>query len=203
MTNAEIAAIAQAVAQAVAQTLATMSPAASPAAVGAAPAAPAVVVPAPAPAPAVIAPAPLPYHGVGGFMVMDRVAPNTPGTVTLPQTRNTLALPMTNTAKLTEGESLMSYIGRVCSQCGVPPDQEDMAIANTAQLINGFESLLARAGIDRMNPWSLGSQAKWPLAADIYYNRAAYMTDAERAQEAAAQAAADLPCSPRPEPTPP
>lgn len=110
--------------------------------------------------------------GPSGWRVDDIVPPGTPGTVTLPKTGHTLSLPQpsddpTNPGK---GEMLMGYIARVHKQCGSPTFPQGLGA-----LFLGTEGLFAPG-----RPWD-AKGTYWPEAADKFYNREAYMTDAEKA----------------------
>lgn len=113
--------------------------------------------------------------GPSGWRVDDIVPPGTPGTVTLPKTGHTLSLPQPNPADPTHGEMLIGYIARVHKQCGSPTFPQGLGA-----LFLGTEGLFAPG-----KPWDAAG-TYWPEAADRFYNREAYMTDAEKAAQAAA-----------------
>lgn len=115
--------------------------------------------------------------GPSGWRVDDIVPPGTPGTVTLPKTGHTLSLPQPSPDPNNpgRGEMLMGYIARVHKQCGEPTFPQGLGA-----LFLGTDGLFAPG-----RPWD-AKGTYWPEAADKFYNREAYMTDAEKAAQAAA-----------------
>jgi hypothetical protein len=139
-----------------------------------------VVIPqaAPAPVPAPVASVPaltgaVTYHGdSAGNRVDDRVAPGTPGTVTLQTTGNTLSVPQPG------NEGFAAYAGRIREQAA----PAGMTVPyNFGDIIYRGDGLFAAFGGYKAD----GSN--WPIAADAYYNPDKYRDPAEAARIKAQQ----------------
>jgi hypothetical protein len=136
-----------------------------------------VPVPVPVPATAVT------WSSERGYRVDDIVPVNTPGTRRLLKTGHVLSTPLSNAASPIDGEMFPGYCFRVYKQAG---GTVEAASEVMVKLMGGMtESLFEKFGgyaVDGSN---------WHLAADKYFNAAAYMTPEQLAAEDAKLAAWD------------
>lgn len=123
------------------------------------------------PAPALPTLSAVTYHQApNGERRDDRCGPGTPGTVTLPLTRNTLSLPQA------DKEGWLGYVRRVSFQCG-----SDMEKSGEA-MYRGDEHFAEYGGFK-------ADGSNWAIGADKLYNPNAYADPRAAARQAAANAA--------------
>lgn len=145
--------------------------------------APDLLIPKPATPPVAALPPPVSvpasgvtFHAENGLRVDDKVAPGTPGTVTLPATGHVVSLPSAGAGKM-GGELAMGYQNRVKLQL----DAADLVNRANFVLVQGWAPTAQRAGLDTTN------LAHWPEIADRVCNASAYQTQAQKDAEALAR----------------